>query len=123
MALVGASQQFRAGNRESFNRFLRLRVVAQGVTIAACVIGSTIYAKEAATQKVVAREEELEKIRTAGSRSAAAENALKAENFSEPNEPSNTDTSSNPSPPPPPPAPTTTEELWKRWGVKNGGKS
>lgn len=110
VALVGASQQFRGGNRESFNRFLRFRVVAQGVTIAACVIGSLVYAKDSTVEKAIAREKELEKIRVAGTRSLATT----TESFSEAvNSP--TPSASNPAPTPVTPA--TSEELWKKWGV------
>ncbi|KAF8302555.1 hypothetical protein DL93DRAFT_2044060, partial [Clavulina sp. PMI_390] len=73
VALIGATHQMRRGNRESFNRFLRFRVVAQGVTVAGCVIGSVIYSREATIQKAVKRQEELEKIRVAGTRPVAAE--------------------------------------------------
>ncbi|KAF8342854.1 hypoxia induced protein conserved region-domain-containing protein, partial [Cantharellus anzutake] len=42
-AFIGASYQLRVGNRNSFNRYLRARVIAQGATIAACVIGGYVY--------------------------------------------------------------------------------
>lgn len=46
IAFVGATRQLRSGNRASFNRFLRFRVIAQGLTIAACVGGSYYYGRE-----------------------------------------------------------------------------
>lgn len=113
VALIGASQQFRTGNRQAFNRFLRFRVVAQGITIVACVVGSAVWAKDSAAQKAIAREEELEKIRVAGSRPVAVAE-LATEPPASPSHPQDT---------PPPEAPATTEELWRRWGVKPGSKT
>lgn len=115
IALLGASQQFRTGNREALNRFLRFRVVAQGVTIAACVIGSLVYTKDKTIEKAVKRQEELEKIRVAGTRPVAAPEpapapALTGETSTTPAPPSGT-------------LPAAGEELWKKWGVGTGGKS
>jgi len=122
VALIGASQQFRAGNRQAFNRFLRFRVVAQGVTVVACVVGSAAWAKESATQKAIAREEELEKIRVAGTRPVAVPvAATTADPVTKPQIPSRTPTQSQPDTQDTPSA--TTEELWRKWGVKSGGKT
>lgn len=115
VALIGASQQFRTGNRQAFNRFLRFRVVAQGITVVACVIGSAAWAKDSATQKVIAREEELEKIRVAGTRPVAV-----ADPTTEPKIPSPIQSGTQTAIPA---AVGTTEELWRRWGVKPGGKT
>ncbi|KDQ06368.1 hypothetical protein BOTBODRAFT_81523, partial [Botryobasidium botryosum FD-172 SS1] len=46
IAFGGATRHLRSGNRASFNRFLRFRVVAQGLTIAACVGGSYYYGQQ-----------------------------------------------------------------------------
>lgn len=46
----------RKGDRRNFNRFLRWRVAAQGLTVVAALAGSAYYAEERATRK---REEEL----------------------------------------------------------------
>lgn len=116
VALLGASQSFRTGNKAQFNRFLRFRVLAQGLTIAACVIGSFVFTKEAAAQKAIKRQEELEKIRVAGSRFPGVESAALPE--------SSTASSSAAAPENVSPrGPATTEELWRRWGVKGDGKS
>jgi len=122
VALIGASQQFRTGNRQAFNRFLRFRVVAQGVTVVACVVGSAAWAKESAAQKAIAREEELEKIRVAGTRPVAVPAAAAtADSVTKPQIPSPTPTRSQPDTQDAPSA--TTEELWRKWGVKSGSKT
>ncbi|GJJ10501.1 hypothetical protein Clacol_004727 [Clathrus columnatus] len=46
VAFAGASRQMRAGNKESFNRWLRFRVIAQGFTVAAAVVGGWQLAQE-----------------------------------------------------------------------------
>ncbi|KAB5591771.1 hypothetical protein CTheo_4803 [Ceratobasidium theobromae] len=43
VALIGATKHLRAGDRTNFNRFLRFRVLAQGITVAACVAGTLVY--------------------------------------------------------------------------------
>ncbi|CAE6360961.1 unnamed protein product [Rhizoctonia solani] len=43
VALIGATKHLRSGDRTNFNRFLRFRVVAQGITVAACVGGTLVY--------------------------------------------------------------------------------
>ncbi|KAG8744791.1 Respiratory supercomplex factor 1, mitochondrial [Ceratobasidium sp. 414] len=43
VALIGATKHLRSGDRTNFNRFLRFRVLAQGITVAACVGGTLIY--------------------------------------------------------------------------------
>ncbi len=48
---MGAVREFKRGNSQNVNRFLRFRVVAQGATVAAMLIGSVIYEKTAALQK------------------------------------------------------------------------
>ncbi|BGP47857.1 hypothetical protein JCM10450v2_003722 [Rhodotorula kratochvilovae] len=45
-ALLGASSALQKGNRNQFNKFLRLRVAAQGVTIIAALGGSLYYQSE-----------------------------------------------------------------------------
>ncbi|CAE6428827.1 unnamed protein product [Rhizoctonia solani] len=42
-ALIGATKHLRSGDRTNFNRFLRFRVLAQGITVAACVAGTLVY--------------------------------------------------------------------------------
>lgn len=113
IAFLGASRSFRSGDKAQFNRFLRFRVLAQGLTIATCVIGSFVYTKEAAAQKAIARQDELEKIRVAGSNFPKA--ALPESNPPAPSSPVVPENVS-------PRGPATTEELWRRWGVKGDGK-
>ncbi|KAG9119807.1 Respiratory supercomplex factor 1, mitochondrial [Ceratobasidium sp. 392] len=57
VALIGATKHLRSGDRTNFNRFLRFRVLAQGITIAACVGGTFIYGTYAQ------REQEAERLR------------------------------------------------------------
>ncbi|ELU38694.1 hypoxia induced protein conserved region domain-containing protein [Rhizoctonia solani AG-1 IA] len=45
VALIGATKHLRSGDRTNFNRFLRFRVVAQGITVAACVGGTLVYGR------------------------------------------------------------------------------
>ncbi|WVN85842.1 uncharacterized protein L203_100994 [Cryptococcus depauperatus CBS 7841] len=45
-ALLGASYHLRKGNRTQFNRFLRFRIYAQGLTVVALVIYGTIELAE-----------------------------------------------------------------------------
>ena len=46
-ALLGASASLRSGNRASFQKFLRLRVAAQGVTVLAMVVGAYMLTEKA----------------------------------------------------------------------------
>lgn len=55
-ALGAASNSMRKGDRKNFNRFLRWRVAAQGLTVVAALAGSAYYAEDRAKRK---REEEL----------------------------------------------------------------
>ncbi|CAD6573438.1 MAG: Respiratory supercomplex factor 1, mitochondrial [Cyphobasidiales sp. Tagirdzhanova-0007] len=43
VALIGAGQSMRKGNRAQFNRMLRFRVAAQGFTVLAALGGSIYY--------------------------------------------------------------------------------
>ncbi|GAA5943602.1 hypothetical protein JCM3775_005823 [Rhodotorula graminis] len=45
-ALLGASSALQKGNRNQFNKMLRLRVAAQGVTVIAALGGSLYYQSE-----------------------------------------------------------------------------
>ncbi|EJU03840.1 hypothetical protein DACRYDRAFT_34672, partial [Dacryopinax primogenitus] len=47
MAFLGATRSMRTGNKASFNRYLRFRVVAQGVTVLGCVAGAWWIGREA----------------------------------------------------------------------------
>ena len=40
-------------DKATFNRWLRFRVIAQGVTVAACVAGSYVFGKEAKRKKAL----------------------------------------------------------------------
>lgn len=57
-ALLAATRALRTGNRTQFNRWLRIRVAAQGFTVVACVAGSLYYGQQARTQ--AAKEAELQ---------------------------------------------------------------
>lgn len=50
-ALLSAVREFKRGNSKNVNRYLRFRVVAQGATVAAMLIGSYVYEKSVAEQK------------------------------------------------------------------------
>lgn len=50
-ALLGAVREFKRGNSQNVNRYLRFRVVAQGATVVAMLAGSFIYEKSMADQK------------------------------------------------------------------------
>jgi len=50
-ALLGAVREFKRGNSQNVNRYLRFRVVAQGATVAAMLIGSFVYEKAIVEQK------------------------------------------------------------------------
>ncbi|KAG9078948.1 Respiratory supercomplex factor 1, mitochondrial [Ceratobasidium sp. UAMH 11750] len=55
VALIGATKHLRSGDRTNFNRFLRFRVLAQGITVAACVGGTLIYGTYAQREKEAER--------------------------------------------------------------------
>jgi len=61
MALMGAVREFRRGNSRGMNRYLRGRVVAQGATVAAMLIGSYVY--ETSTVEKKEQEKRAEKER------------------------------------------------------------
>ncbi|KAF8588579.1 hypothetical protein K439DRAFT_1629570, partial [Ramaria rubella] len=46
VALIGATRKMQSGDRNSFNRWLRIRVIAQGVTIIAAVAGGWQISQE-----------------------------------------------------------------------------
>ncbi|KAK4047002.1 Respiratory supercomplex factor 1, mitochondrial [Microbotryomycetes sp. JL201] len=54
-ALLGATRSLQQGNRTEFNKFLRYRVAAQGLTVMAALGGSVYYQAERRQKK--AREE------------------------------------------------------------------
>jgi len=56
-ALLGAVRAFRRGNSQDMNRYLRFRVVAQGATVAAMLVGSVVY------EKVIQEQKELESLK------------------------------------------------------------
>ncbi|GAA5997807.1 HIG1 domain-containing protein [Rhodotorula paludigena] len=66
-ALLGASSALQKGNRNQFNKYLRLRVAAQGVTIIAALGGSLYYQSQ--------RREERKAVEAAKAQAAAAANA------------------------------------------------
>ncbi|GHJ90167.1 hypothetical protein NliqN6_6569 [Naganishia liquefaciens] len=47
IALMGATGALRSGNRAQFNRYLRYRVAAQGVTVVAAVAGTLLLTNKA----------------------------------------------------------------------------
>jgi len=55
----------RKGDRKNFNRFLRWRVVAQGLTVVAALAGSAYYAEERSQKK---RAEQLEAVQKSNER-------------------------------------------------------
>lgn len=58
VALIGATRTFNSKTRDkaTFNRWLRFRVIAQGLTVAACVAGSYVFGLEAKKQKALEEE-------------------------------------------------------------------
>ncbi|KDN46755.1 hypothetical protein RSAG8_04135, partial [Rhizoctonia solani AG-8 WAC10335] len=54
-ALIGATKHLRSGDRTNFNRFLRFRVLAQGITVAACVAGTLVYGRYNEQEKYAER--------------------------------------------------------------------
>ncbi|KAG8989731.1 Respiratory supercomplex factor 1, mitochondrial [Tulasnella sp. 427] len=60
-ALLGAVREFKRGNSQNVNRYLRFRVVAQGATVAAMLIGSVIYEKSIREQKEAEEKQEQER--------------------------------------------------------------
>jgi len=89
MALLGAVREFRRGNSQNMNRYLRGRVVAQGATVAAMLIGSYVYE----TRSIESKEQEKQ-----------AERERMMDIFNNLTDPD------APPPPPPPPAPLTPEQ-------------
>ncbi|KAG8965319.1 Respiratory supercomplex factor 1, mitochondrial [Tulasnella sp. 419] len=61
-ALGAAFRELKRGNSTRLNKFLRLRVVAQGATIAACVVGSFIYSGPIKEAKEAEKRQEREKM-------------------------------------------------------------
>ncbi|KAG8906959.1 Respiratory supercomplex factor 1, mitochondrial [Tulasnella sp. 408] len=61
-SLLGAVREFKRGNSQNVNRYLRFRVVAQGATVAAMLIGSVIYEKSLREQKEAEEKQEREKM-------------------------------------------------------------
>ncbi|KAG8902192.1 Respiratory supercomplex factor 1, mitochondrial [Tulasnella sp. 417] len=61
-SLLGAVREFKRGNSQNVNRYLRFRVVAQGATVAAMLIGSVIYEKSIREQKEAEEKQEREKM-------------------------------------------------------------
>jgi len=51
-AFLGATRSMRSGDRASFNRFLRFRVLAQGITVVGCVAGAWWLGREARLGKM-----------------------------------------------------------------------
>ncbi len=116
-AFLGATYQLRSGNRNSFNRFLRARVIAQGATIVACVIGGYVYGSGSQTaidRKAEERRQELEKIKLAGTGQVPVWDEL-AQSSSN----SRSDESSSTTRPPPTPA---AQSFWSQWGVSSSKK-
>ncbi|KAG9003598.1 Respiratory supercomplex factor 1, mitochondrial [Tulasnella sp. JGI-2019a] len=60
-ALLGAVREFKRGNSQNMNRFLRGRVLAQGATVAAMLIGSYFY--ETSNQEKKEQEQKAERDR------------------------------------------------------------
>ncbi|KAK4688232.1 hypothetical protein P7C73_g1881, partial [Tremellales sp. Uapishka_1] len=50
-ALIGATSSLRTGNRAQFNKYLRYRVIAQGVTVVAAVAGTLLMTNKAEEMK------------------------------------------------------------------------
>jgi len=118
-AFLAATYQLRTGNRNSFNRFLRARVIAQGATIAACVIGGYIYRSDSQTAtelKAEERRRELEKIKVAGTGRAPAPDELTPSSLSNPRA---DESSLSTARPPPTPA---AQSFWSQWGVNSSGR-
>ncbi|KAG8946634.1 Respiratory supercomplex factor 1, mitochondrial [Tulasnella sp. 424] len=61
-ALLGAVREFKRGDSQNVNRYLRFRVVAQGATVAAMLIGSVIYEKSIKEQKEAEEKQERERM-------------------------------------------------------------
>ncbi|KAL7007831.1 Respiratory supercomplex factor 1, mitochondrial [Cystobasidiomycetes sp. EMM_F5] len=52
VALVGATQSMRHGDRNKFNKMLRFRVIAQGFTVVAALGGSIYYGDKRRREKL-----------------------------------------------------------------------
>jgi len=58
VAFLGATRSMRSGDRASFNRFLRFRVLAQGITVLGCVAGAWYIGREARLGKMAEQVED-----------------------------------------------------------------
>ncbi|KAI0058331.1 hypothetical protein BV25DRAFT_1762283, partial [Artomyces pyxidatus] len=64
VALIVAMTKMRKGKAQSFNNWLRVRILAQGLTVAAVVAGSWAYGSASVPQHVADEQAAAEKART-----------------------------------------------------------
>ncbi|CAH7684351.1 hypoxia induced protein conserved region-domain-containing protein, partial [Phakopsora pachyrhizi] len=61
IALLGAGRAIQQGNSSQFNLWLRYRVIFQGLTVAAALVGSLYYTKQRQIDRVALEEERIRK--------------------------------------------------------------
>lgn len=126
VALVIAMTKMRKGQSHSFNNWLRVRIVAQGLTVAAVVAGSWTYgvSTPAPQLEIAAAQEKAAQERAAfEERLRLAEEITRAESGSVPaaadvRTPPSTALPTTESPPP-----STTSGSWQSWWRRNGSKN
>ncbi len=123
VALVIAMTKMRKGQSSSFNNWLRVRIVAQGLTVAAVVAGSWAYGVSTPASQIetaAAQDKAIQERAAFEDRLRLAEEITRAESGSV----STADVRTPPSTAPPTtesPPPSSTSGSWWRWnGSKNG---
>ncbi|KAI9463989.1 hypoxia induced protein conserved region-domain-containing protein [Lactarius psammicola] len=125
VALVIAMTKMRKGQSHSFNNWLRVRIVAQGLTVAAVVAGSWAYGFSTPASQIetaAAQDKAIQERAAFEDRLRVAEEITRAESGSV----STAGVRTPPSTAPPTtesPPPSATSRSWKSWWWWNGSKN